>query len=53
MDGTELLILQACNRVVADEYGFVFDDDLARHTEIPVQMFDPTLNSWRKTTSFR
>ena len=36
MDGTELLILQACNRVVADEYGFVFDDDLARHTQIPV-----------------
>ena len=36
MEGTELLILQACNRVAADEYGFVLDADLARHTQIPI-----------------
>ena len=34
MEGTELLILQACNCLAADEYGFVLDVDLARHTRI-------------------
>ena len=36
MEGTELLILQACNYLAADEYGFVLDADLARHTRIPI-----------------
>ena len=36
MKGTELLILQACTRVEGDEYGFVLDADLARHTQIPI-----------------
>ena len=36
MEGTELLILQACNSVAADEHGFVVDEDLARHTQMSV-----------------
>ena len=53
MDGTELLVLQACNRVVADEYGFVFDDDLARHTQIPVSDVRSYLELLEKNDLFR
>jgi hypothetical protein len=36
MEGTELLVLQACSRVAADEFGFVLDADLARHTHMSI-----------------
>ena len=45
LDGSELLVLQACRDLHKDQYGNVHDDEIARETRLPLPDVKAVLES--------